>query len=217
MCSEPFGRDVIMGKYEIQYFRCPNCGLIETEQPYWLPEAYQQPIAPGDVGLLQRSIKAARATQVYISAFSDASGRFVDFGGGYGTLTRLMRDGGYDFYHHDKHCQNLFASGFEVTEGDCDFKVVTAFEVLEHLVDPVAEVAQMVRLAKTILFSTEVAPKEKPPLPGSWWYYAPDCGQHVTLYTNRSLDLLAAKFGLRHYHGAWMHVFTDRQIGRAHV
>src|SRR5689334_9245433 len=92
--SDPFGRGVVLQKYDIQYSRCPSCGLIETEHPYWLGEAYSTAIAPTDLGLLQRNIQLARATQVLINLLSDPAGKFVDYGGGYGILTRLMRDAG---------------------------------------------------------------------------------------------------------------------------
>src|SRR5436305_1581957 len=26
----------ILGRYEVQFFRCPNCGFIQTEEPYWV-------------------------------------------------------------------------------------------------------------------------------------------------------------------------------------
>ncbi len=38
---------------------------------------------------------------------------FLDYAGGYGVFTRLMRDIGFDFYWHDPYTQNLFANGFE--------------------------------------------------------------------------------------------------------
>jgi hypothetical protein len=210
--SEPFGKGVILGKHEIQYFRCHSCGLIETEDPYWLTEAYKQPIAPGDIGLLKRNIETARMTQVFMRLFSDPSGRCVDYGGGYGILTRLMRDAGYDFRRWDKHCPNLFATGFDLPQDNQGFSVLTAFEVFEHLVDPVAEMTEMLRLSRTILFTTELVPDGRAPLPGSWWYYGLDAGQHITLYTTRSLELLAAKFGLRYYSAAGLHVFTDQKL-----
>jgi hypothetical protein len=41
--------------------------------------------------------------------FIKKNGTFVDIGGGYGLLTRLMRDRGFDFYWKDPHCENIFA------------------------------------------------------------------------------------------------------------
>jgi hypothetical protein len=210
--SEPFGRGVILKKYDIQYFRCPTCGLIETEHPYWLDEAYSTAIGCTDLGLLQRNIRLARATQVLINLLSEPAGKFVDYGGGYGILTRLMRDAGYDFYRQDKHCANLFAADFEYAEGSVDFSLLTAFEVFEHLVDPFTELAKMLQISRTILFTTELVSYEHPPAPGSWWYYAPEGGQHIKLYTTRSLERLAQEFGMRVYSASGLHLITQRKF-----
>ena len=39
---------------------------------------------------------------------------YLDVDGGYGMLTRLMRDYGFHFYWTDPYCQNILARGFEV-------------------------------------------------------------------------------------------------------
>jgi len=31
---------VILKKYNINYYYCANCGFLQTEEPYWLNEAY---------------------------------------------------------------------------------------------------------------------------------------------------------------------------------
>jgi hypothetical protein len=46
----------IMNKYDIKYFYCDHCQFVQTEQPYWLDEAYQRPINMTDVGILDRNI-----------------------------------------------------------------------------------------------------------------------------------------------------------------
>jgi len=210
--ANPFGRAVVLGKYDVQYFRCTRCGLVTTEFPYWLSEAYRDAIAEIDIGVLRRNLRAARAIQVFIRMFSEPAGRFVDYGGGYGVLTRLMRDAGYDFFRFDTHCINLFAAGFDIVRDDEEFTLLTAIEVFEHFVDPVSEMERISRLGRTVLFTTELVPEDNPPLPGAWWYYGLSSGQHVTLYTRRSLELLAGKFGLRYYSAAGLHVFSDRNF-----
>ena len=61
---------------------------------------------------------------------------FLDFGGGYGVFTRWMRDEGYDFFHYDQHCPNLFAPGHEADiSGSVRYELATAFEVFEHIVE----------------------------------------------------------------------------------
>jgi len=60
----------------------------------------------------------------------------LDAAGGYGMLTRLMRDLGFDFYLRDKYCANLMDPGFECREALGNCLAVTAMELLERLTDP---------------------------------------------------------------------------------
>jgi hypothetical protein len=50
----------------------------------------------------------------------------VDCAGGYGILTRLLRDIGVDALWSDPFCQNLMALGFEHSNEPAE--LVTAFE-----------------------------------------------------------------------------------------
>ena len=36
--------EMIMHKYDIDYFHCLNCDFVQTEEPYWLDESYLLPI-----------------------------------------------------------------------------------------------------------------------------------------------------------------------------
>lgn len=53
---ENFDKAKILNKYDVQYYRCPNCGFICTEEAYWLDEAYSSAIASTDIGLIMRNI-----------------------------------------------------------------------------------------------------------------------------------------------------------------
>jgi len=63
------------------------------------------------------------------------------------------------------------------------FEAVTAFEVMEHIMDPLKFVKDTLNKfkTKTIIFSTELF-KDTPPDVKKWWYYSPNTGQHVTFY-----------------------------------
>ncbi|NJO93452.1 MAG: class I SAM-dependent methyltransferase [Hydrococcus sp. RM1_1_31] len=189
-----FSRATVLGKYEIDYFQCSDCGFIQTEEPYWLEEAYSQAISASDVGLICRNLRLSTLAKYLIFNFFDHNGKFLDYGGGYGLLVRIMRDAGFDFYWSDKFCQNIFAEGFEAHQAEKNqFELVTVFEVFEHLVDPGEEIEKIFRFSKNILFSTEILP-ENNPKPNEWYYYALFAGQHVSIYTKKSLSLIAAKY-----------------------
>ncbi len=216
VCGQPttlHARARLLDRHDIRYERCPTCGFIQTEQPYWLAEAYSEAIAASDIGLLRRNFILSAVTQSVIRSFFNPRARFVDCGGGYGALVRLMRDAGYDFWRHDPMCANLFARGFDTTpSAQPDRELVTAFEVFEHLVNPHEEIAKMLSFSHNILFTTLLQPTPAPQ-PADWWYYCLDTGQHVALYTRSALEALGRAHGLKLVSdGHHLHLFTPRDI-----
>jgi len=104
-----------------------------------------------DLRGVSRPSANSAATKTVIDAFFNQDGRFLDFDGGYGVFTRWMRDVGYDFWHSDAHCSNLFAQGFEADlSGACRYELVTSFEVFEHLSDPTEKVDLLFKLTDSI-------------------------------------------------------------------
>jgi len=208
----PFGTGRVLGRHDVRYYRCESCGFVQTEPPYWLREAYATALIPADVGVVQRNLALAALTQAVIQQFFRADGRFLDYGGGYGLFVRRMRDRGFDFRWHDRYAPNLLSRGFEAEAGSDGFELVTAFEVLEHLVDPVPELAEMLRRGDSVLCTTQILPATSPK-PGEWWYYALYGGQHVSLFTLDALHSLAARFGRRLISdGESIHLITSQPV-----
>jgi 2-polyprenyl-3-methyl-5-hydroxy-6-metoxy-1,4-benzoquinol methylase len=178
-----------------------------------LVEAYSSAIVHSDVGLARRNLEAASITQAVIQGFFDPRARFVDYGAGYGLFVRMMRDDGFDFRWFDRYAENLFARGFEAQPKSGEqFELLTAFEVFEHLVSPADSLEEMLQFSDSILFSTLLMPPTNP-LPDSWWYYGLNAGQHVALYSRRSLEVLAERFGLALYSdGHSVHLMTRRRV-----
>jgi hypothetical protein len=191
----------------VKYFCCRTCGFLQTEEPYWLGEAYSSAIASIDTGILYRNLLNQQVTTAVINVLFPRIGSALDFGAGHGIFVRLMRDTGFNFFWQDLHATNDYARGFEHT-ADAHYDFVTSFEVLEHLVDPYETIAEMMRLSPALLVSTELVPDPTPKV-RDWWYYATASGQHVSFYSLESLRFIARKFGRHLVSCGPYHLFTQ--------
>ena len=199
----------VLKKHDVDYYRCTECDFMQTEEPYWLAEAYSSAISDLDLGPVNRAVTGARIVEsVIVSAF-DPNARFIDWGGGYGVFTRLMRDMGYDFYWRDAYCENLFAKQF-VAKEDSGYELMTCFEVFEHLVQPMAEIEAMLKLSPNVLFTTQLPPSRLQAAT-DWWYLTPEHGQHISIYSIPALGFIAKKFG-RHLctDGSTLHLLSQK-------
>jgi hypothetical protein len=208
----------ILGKYDITYYKCPVCEFIQTEPAYWLAEAYAGVIADTDIGYVTRNLMYSdRVERIARLSFPDAR-RFLDYGGGYGLFVRLMRDRGFDFYRQDLYCDNIFARSFDVEDlrsakEEERFGLLTAFEVFEHLDDPRLELDKMYGYSDSILFSTELQPRHPLKDIKDWWYFAPHMGQHIALYSLRTLQTIADQYGCHLYSDSKnLHLLTKRKL-----
>ena len=53
----------------------------------------------------------------------------------YGIFVSMIRDKGFEFYWQDDFCENIFAERF-VADMNSNYDTITAFEVVEHLPEP---------------------------------------------------------------------------------
>ncbi|MDV7199726.1 class I SAM-dependent methyltransferase [Roseovarius sp. 10] len=210
----------VLRKYQANYEVCDRCGFLRARDPHWLNEAYTSAISSADTGLVMRNISiASKLSGVLYWLLRDrGAGVYLDAAGGYGVLTRLMRDFGFDFYWNDEFCENLMARGFEYNPeiGSCN--AVTAVEVFEHLVDPVAFVREILSYsgAKTLIFTTELYSEGDPPAE-SWWYYTFATGQHIGFFQRRTMEALGERLGLKFASANGIHIFSEHQIDEARL
>lgn len=199
----------VLGLHQVSYYRCKGCGFIQTEEPYWLDEAYSSAIADTDIGLVGRNVSLAILTGAILKFCLPNSRIHLDYGGGTGLFVRLMRDAGFDFEWYDRYCDNFFAKNFVKKRAHYD--VVTAFELLEHLPHPLEDLAELMALGDNVICSTSLVPSPVPKV-ADWWYYAPETGQHIAFYTEAAMKKIAAHFGRYYVHCSDLHIFSCMPI-----
>jgi hypothetical protein len=200
-------RCTVLGRHEVAYLLCENCGSLQTEPPYWLAEAYTSALAAIDTGAVERCLRCQAAIAAS-AGVCGVSGRVLDFGGGTGLLCRLLRDAGLDAWLYDKYAEPVYAPAFAVsmsTLAPGSIALLSAIEVFEHCAEPAAELGALFALQPAVLFaSTEPYRGEGP----DWWYLNASAGQHVFFYSPRALALLAGQHGYHYFGAGAFHLFS---------
>ena len=215
ICNGPtkkFDNGFILNKYYIDYFQCEKCGFVQTESPYWLKESYSDAISVSDTGVMSRNIIFSKLATIMMSLCVNTKRDFLDYGGGYGIFTRIMRDNGFNFYWYDKYAINLVARGFEGSISDKRYEAVTSFENFEHFANPIEEIEKIFSLTDFVLFSTELITVPAPST-NNWWYYCLEHGQHISIFSNKTLEYIAKKYGYNLIsNGRNLHIFSKKKL-----
>lgn len=194
---------------KVTYFECQTCKYVQTEEPYWLDIAYANIINLVDTGICRRNLQNVKNVQAVIKLLKLKSPKVLDYAGGYGLLTRLLRDNGIDAYWLDEFCPNLVARGFEGVLQNLDITLM--FEVFEHLAHPKNELASIFTNSQNVLISTLLIPDPAPNF-CDWPYYGLQHGQHVGFYRKETLQFIADKYK-KHYisFDDNLHLFTNSE------
>lgn len=217
LCGGPVAerfRARVLSRYQAAYQECAACGSLQTERPYWLEEAYAALDETPDVGAARRNVMiSSLVSSVLRGAGITPEDVCLDWGAGRGLFCRLMRDNGFNFLAYDKYAGCEYVPTYRVeSPGLIQPRVLTAFEVFEHLADPGAELAAFFRSEpEIVLISTELYEGQQ----SDWWYLDPTTGQHVFFYSRRGLEWIAARFGYRllQLYPAWGFVRGDCELG----
>ncbi len=205
----------ILKKYDVSYHQCSSCRFIQTDDPFWLPEAYEKIITSLDIGLISRNLYLQEQVPNIINTCFTEAKSMLDYGGGYGMFVRMMRDIGFDFFRQDIYCDNLFSKHFDITDfQNKKIDIVTAFEVFEHLNNPLVEIEKMFKYSENVIFSTTLIPDDIN-LFKDWWYVAPETGQHISFYSEESLRFIAKKYNLFFYtNHSNLHFFSNELLNQ---
>jgi glycosyltransferase involved in cell wall biosynthesis len=198
----------VLGQHSVDYLRCDTCGSLQTEEPYWMEQAYSSDAERFDTGKASRTLAnfllLPQLLQILQVNRADVA---VDFGGGTGLFGRLMRDAGFNFFTHDKFGSSEFMGSYAWDQLDRPCRLITLFEVAEHFVNPAEEWQRLMACdPHWIVGSTEIFAGQG----NDWPYLSPESGQHVFFYSHAAMNLIAQQFG-RHYYDLGMYFLMTRQ------
>lgn len=182
------------------YVQCMDCGFsFAPEFATWTHEDFAREIYNADYVRVDPDALDHRPrinSQTLAATFrpSRAYIRHLDYGGGAGRLSELMRAEGWDSVSFDP-----FVDTRDAWRRLDKFQLITCFEVFEHVLDVHGLMRRLLLLLDAeglVLVGTLVSDGHvQPGAALDWWYAAPRNG-HISLFSRHSLALLAARHGL---------------------
>lgn len=199
-CEEARGKVLPLTGAAVYYRRCGTCGLIFTDafddwsDTDFVARIYNDGYLAVDPDYAET--RPANGAALVAQTFAASAGEIdvLDYGGGSGILAARLRERGF----RSAATYDAFAPAFR-ERPQRRFNLVTCFETLEHMADPVRGAADIVGLMEEdslLLFSTLVQPADISAVGLRWPYAGPRNG-HITLHTRPSLARLFARFDLK--------------------
>ena len=229
-CEEARGRHLPASGIAVEYHRCGQCDFaFAPEFAQWRPEQFRERIYNADYKLVDPDYiderpRSNASALVKILGKLDAI-EHLDYGGGEGLMSALLRDRGWHSRSYDP-----FVDRATTFQSLGRFELVTAFEVFEHVPDVqqlMSDLCALLDQPGLVLFSTLLSDGQMNAGEGiTWWYASPRNG-HISLFSRRSLEILGAQRGLHfgslseNLHAYWRqappwagHLFSRPVAGR---
>ncbi len=184
----------------VYHRRCTGCGFLFTDAfDDWSHDDFKVHIYNEDYGAVDPEYRETRPranADLVLQLFGAdrANRRVLDFGGGNDVLCSELRTAGFGSAVTYDPFVPAHAAPPEGT-----FDLITCFETLEHMPDPLAGIGAIVqKLADPglVLFSTLLQPPDIAQRGVSWWYVGPRNG-HVSMFSRDALIKAWARHGCR--------------------
>ncbi len=200
-CEEKAGVFLPLSGKSIYYHHCPNCAFtFAPEIMAWSKEEFEANIYNDEYKVVDPDYLEARPTsnaQSILNAFGNFYGkaRHLDYGGGNGLMSKIMQGHGWNSTSYDPYV-NADVNPEQL--GKFDF--ITAFEIFEHVSDVhklIHSLTALMHPQSAVLFSTAISDSDIKPNQRLYWWYASPRNGHISLFSKKSLSLLAASVNLK--------------------
>jgi SAM-dependent methyltransferase len=184
----------------IYYRKCPACGFLFTDSfDDWSEVEFKKYIYNDEYFVLDPDYRETRpvANAQFVARLFENNKeklRVLDYGGGNGRFGEALRNNGFRV----TETYDPFIPEFSRLPSG-KFDLVSCFETLEHLPDPMSGIAALVELVAEpgiVVFSTLVQPADLATQKMNWWYIGPRNG-HISLFTRPSLAVAWSRFGFK--------------------
>ncbi len=197
-CDIPGGKRLPLSSLPVYYRHCVACSFLFTDAfDDWSDAEFKAHIY-NDGYLAIDPDYVAKRPRVNADVVERLFGahksqiRVLDYGGGNDVLCSALRSAGYPLAVTYDPFTADYAQRPEGT-----FALVTCFETLEHMPNPMAGMAAMLAsLAEpgAVLFSTLLQPPDFDRIGLNWWYVGPRNG-HVSLFSRNALAFAWRRHG----------------------
>jgi SAM-dependent methyltransferase len=201
-CEELRGKFLGLSGVPCYYTLCGGCGFcFAPEFAAWTPEQFEEKIYNDEYVLVDPEyieIRPRANAASLVSIFGDRAHaiRHLDYGGGNGLLSSLLRESRWQSVSYDP-----FADKTVSIDQLGKFDLITAFEVFEHVPDPqrvMSDFGSLIAPDGMVMFSTllsdgNIHRNQRI----NWWYASPRNG-HISLFSKSSLAALARNNGVNY-------------------
>lgn len=214
-CEEHRGVFLPLSGEAVYYHLCGSCGhLFGPQFSDWTEQQFLEKIYNDDYGLVDPDYEITRPesnAEFLLKHFDDDSGhiRHLDYGGGNGYLSEILVESGWDSTSYDP----FPANDTRISELG-RFNFITAFEVFEHVPDPLELMHNLLGLMDDscmVMFSTLLSDgfiQRGQRI--NWWYCSPRNG-HISIFSKRSLETLCKRHDVRLVSfGPGTHAFVNK-------
>jgi hypothetical protein len=184
----------------VYYRRCQACGFLFTDAfDDWGFGEFKTHVYNDDYHLFDPEYRSKRPIGnadlvANLWAPHKAGMRVLDYGGGNDVLCAALRSRGFkEAVTYDPMVEEHAA------RPDGKFDLVTCFETLEHLPDPLDGIGRIVEFVAdpgAVLYSTLTQPDDIDSCGVGWWYVGPRNG-HVSIFTKQALAAAWGSHGFR--------------------